>query len=390
MAKRSGMFQQLSTVKGCRPFTLGCLTFVLLLVGLFIFFAVFEGLTTLGVNTDWNTNNHQTIRMRTERGVMETVHIGIGQSIQGNWATQGLQLSISGNVGSGVVPFKDVSWPQQITVKCPGGNTLCPTGGPMVLDGSFTVPDIAGPAAQTVTGHITGTVYWPRDLGNGTFDTKSTDVDVTVQMVLGTFSPYEAFMRGQDSISYAGWTSFGIAIIVAVYLAIRYRIFLKRQPIPVALAELPFDATQGANLPSLQGLITSAAQRQAIWGIQQSWKRAAVEGLYAAHVWNQWRLAHPDVVIDLHGDSLSLGDGSKLDGINLSGANLSNVNLRSVSLNGVNLSGANLTDADLRNADLRGANLYGTNLSGANLSGQINLDGAILSDESKYPETDEI
>ncbi|HLZ62089.1 MAG TPA: hypothetical protein VKR06_34520 [Ktedonosporobacter sp.] len=228
--KRPAVFQQLSIAKGCNPFTFGCGTFILCTIGLFVVSAIFIGITTPGTTTDWHTNNHQTLRIPTERGIQETVHIDVGSSISGKWATQGLDLTLDGpaNDVTGAVPEKGPDWSEQISVQCPG-NGACPTGEEMILDGTFTVPYVEGPVSQTVTGHIAGTVYWPHDLGNGTFDTKSTDVDVVVQLVLGTLSPYDAFMRGPDGFADAAWLSFGLGALLALMLAIRFHLFLRRQ-----------------------------------------------------------------------------------------------------------------------------------------------------------------
>ncbi len=92
--------------------------------------------------------------------------------------------------------------------------------------------------------------------------------------------------------------------------------------------------------------------------------------------WNAWRRAKPDVIPDLTGFDLRVGnpirqgrrftDKRELD---LSQIDLSNAILNGVTLSGVNLRKANLSHTQLRGADLSGATLIETNLEGADLTG---------------------
>lgn len=93
-----------------------------------------------------------------------------------------------------------------------------------------------------------------------------------------------------------------------------------------------------------------------------------------AEVWNEWRLEHPNIAVDLR--------EADLQGADLQGANLHHANLIEASLYGTDLTEANLTQADLIEADLQGANLQGANLHEANLHGadltRADLRGAYL------------
>ncbi len=156
---------------------------------------------------------------------------------------------------------------------------------------------------------------------------------------------------------------------------------------------------------------------------KEQWKRLfpssshRVRGFAEREAWNQWRIGHPDVAIDLRDigrDEFIFGyeDGApvpaQLAGLNLSNANLASADLseadlsvadltharlgyailsgtvlRNAQLINADLYCANLTNADLSGADLQGANLYDADLTNANLNGadlsRANLSGAELS-----------
>jgi hypothetical protein len=86
--------------------------------------------------------------------------------------------------------------------------------------------------------------------------------------------------------------------------------------------------------------------------------------------WIAWRLASPDILVDLSGADLGMTDlsGLDLDGADLSGANLRNANLIRASLSDADLREANLIRANLALADLCNADLTRANLNSAELS----------------------
>ena len=121
---------------------------------------------------------------------------------------------------------------------------------------------------------------------------------------------------------------------------------------------------------------------------------------HGTDVWNQWRMANPEVIPNLAHVDFRLGDlrGVDLRGVNLIGANLykafpqtdlseadlrnaflRQANLTSLRLQRAKLTGASLymarlkqtflSHATLAGADLRGALLEGTNLTNADISG---------------------
>lgn len=110
-------------------------------------------------------------------------------------------------------------------------------------------------------------------------------------------------------------------------------------------------------------------------------------------VWNQWRIASPNIQPDLIRvnfslDNINLSSANLSDAnlfrallifANLSSANLFRANLSDAGLDYANLSKANLNSANLFRADLRHANLRGADLSYANLRG-ANFSNANLSD----------
>src|SRR5262245_13472054 len=91
------------------------------------------------------------------------------------------------------------------------------------------------------------------------------------------------------------------------------------------------------------------------------------------HLWNEWRMQHPDRQPDL--------SGAQLSGRSLTEANLSEANLTSAVLTNANLTKADLHYAKLSKADLAGARLSGANLVGADVE-HARLSGAFLDDAS--------
>ncbi|MCX7754318.1 MAG: pentapeptide repeat-containing protein [Anaerolineales bacterium] len=85
--------------------------------------------------------------------------------------------------------------------------------------------------------------------------------------------------------------------------------------------------------------------------------------------WNEWRAAHPDVLIDL--------SGADLYGVDLSRINLNHANLQKAFLERANLTDADLMHADLSRANLIEARLITANLRRANLA-RANLFGSDL------------
>ena len=107
--------------------------------------------------------------------------------------------------------------------------------------------------------------------------------------------------------------------------------------------------------------------------------------LKGPEVWNEWRVKHKDVGVELSSADLSRANlrDAKLIGADLIGADLSSAILRNVNLSSANLSNATLSSAILRNVNLSSAILSGATLSYAKLIGadlrDANLSSAILS-----------
>jgi uncharacterized protein YjbI with pentapeptide repeats len=83
--------------------------------------------------------------------------------------------------------------------------------------------------------------------------------------------------------------------------------------------------------------------------------------------WNAWRSENPEVVPNLSGLTLSVGE-RQMGPINGGPINLSSTRLRHASLRFATLTGADLSAADLWDADLSDARLDRANLSGADLT----------------------
>ena len=105
-----------------------------------------------------------------------------------------------------------------------------------------------------------------------------------------------------------------------------------------------------------------------------------------ARAWNAWRDENPDIVPDLAGAELALGQrqfGPSNGGpINLRGANLERSMLRHATLVEADLEGAILRAADLAYARLNGAKLSGADLTGALLDQadflEVSCDAALI------------
>ena len=106
--------------------------------------------------------------------------------------------------------------------------------------------------------------------------------------------------------------------------------------------------------------------------------------LSGVSAWNEWRAAHPDARIALHG--FDIGD-KELRGVNLYSANIDRCDMTRVDLSGSslvsananfsNMVGANLSGVDARGAEFHSADLSGVDLSGSTLTG-AGFDHAIL------------
>jgi hypothetical protein len=98
--------------------------------------------------------------------------------------------------------------------------------------------------------------------------------------------------------------------------------------------------------------------------------------------WNEWRIANPEVVVDLSESDLSRLTNIRIAGANLSGANLRNADLSYSYLKDMDCEDANLTDATLINANLGGSCLRRAKLLRANISRadlyRVDLTGADL------------
>jgi uncharacterized protein YjbI with pentapeptide repeats len=83
-----------------------------------------------------------------------------------------------------------------------------------------------------------------------------------------------------------------------------------------------------------------------------------------AEVWNNWRAANPEVVLDLSGAKFH---GAKLAGVNITGTGVVENKPAESNLQGIDLSDADLTGAHLGDVDLTGANLVGADLTKATI-----------------------
>lgn len=98
-------------------------------------------------------------------------------------------------------------------------------------------------------------------------------------------------------------------------------------------------------------------------------------------VWNNWRLANPEVVVDLRFANLVQADLRDIDlnNANLNGAILNEANLERAKFRSAKLNSASLCNANLKKADLNSVRFRGTDLSDAILIG-ANLAEAYFSD----------
>jgi uncharacterized protein YjbI with pentapeptide repeats len=84
-----------------------------------------------------------------------------------------------------------------------------------------------------------------------------------------------------------------------------------------------------------------------------------------AEVWNNWRAANPEVIVDLSGAKFH---GAKLASVHITGTGFVENKPVKSNLQGIDLSDADLTGAHLGDVDLSGANLVGANLTKATIT----------------------
>jgi hypothetical protein len=113
-------------------------------------------------------------------GELVTITINVGTSIEGDWATSGVNLSLNTPAvfSTQLVATQDPTWSSDgIATDSDSPDSE------VVLSGSFTIPSNIDAKTQAVTGVISGNVLFPED--DGSFFTNTLKpLDIPVQVTL--------------------------------------------------------------------------------------------------------------------------------------------------------------------------------------------------------------
>jgi hypothetical protein len=175
----------------------GCATFIVLLILVFVVEAIVyptppKPSLVPDSGSDYDSTyfqDHATLILVTTPGHTYTIHIlNVNSSIKGYWAApQGLQFVLDGSSGDSQVVLqpKAEDWGSVIYTSCLGSsNTSCGESVSFDVSCSLTVPSVPGPAEQTITGQITGTITYPEALGGSAFQDSDMMIDVPIKIKL--------------------------------------------------------------------------------------------------------------------------------------------------------------------------------------------------------------
>jgi serine/threonine protein kinase len=216
---------------GITPYACVYVIGFLCFLGLFLIVNVIRIAAGGDLDTNWSANSSDTINIPAVRGLAETVHINAGTSIQGLWATStGLSLEFDDPTIAPLMILspQEPTWSDQIIVTCSEAYSSndCPSGQNMSLDCHFAIPDFAGPMTQTIHAHIKGTIIWPHDRGDNTFDTQSMDINMPVQLNVRPMSQAALFLWKMATDGLVLLVILLISMVMAFVIAMRYRHFL--------------------------------------------------------------------------------------------------------------------------------------------------------------------
>jgi hypothetical protein len=145
-------------------------------------------------------NDSSTLTFIATPGEQYTINIrNVASSIGGQWAApQGLRFTLDGPSGISQVVLqpKAVDWGSQLAVVCQNGN--CPTQTEIDLPCSLTVSSVPGPAEQTITGRITGTITYPEEQPSGYFQNNNSTMSVPIKIQLISPQHYAQITQQRD------------------------------------------------------------------------------------------------------------------------------------------------------------------------------------------------
>jgi len=130
------------------------------------------------VHYSFLAENGQTLKITADRGETIIIGIPVNGTIAGYWATDGIQLSLTGvNTPLMVVAPKEREWGSTISTK------MSETNETTTVNGSVTIPSsVGGPEQRTISGTLSGTISYPS--GGFLFSTQMLNVNVPVQIQL--------------------------------------------------------------------------------------------------------------------------------------------------------------------------------------------------------------
>lgn len=146
-------------------------------------------------------------------GELITITVNAGSSVEGDWATSGVTLSLNSpaNFSTQLVAAQDPNWSDSISTSSSSPDSE------VLLSGSFTIPSNIDANTQSITGAITGNVLFPEDDGFFYQNTlKSLNIPVQVTLV----SASEVFLGTQLPLYLAA----GLGMLLLLMLPVFFRI----------------------------------------------------------------------------------------------------------------------------------------------------------------------
>lgn len=146
-----------------------------ILLGLFIFFGIqYRGLSSYSIH-----QGDAPLDIQAARGQNVDITIVWTQSINGLWATGGLDLGLDGqNTGVEIVPPKDASWGNSISTQSSNSTSA------INIDAIFSIPNYAGPVSETLTGTIQGQITYPQESAFFSFQDVNESLSLPVRLHL--------------------------------------------------------------------------------------------------------------------------------------------------------------------------------------------------------------
>lgn len=203
-------------------------TFLIQGRGLILFVALFVALTCLisfkghaESYTHYSTFSNVSLDITAAPGQEISVTIIAGQSLNGFWASPGLNFTLDSpaNFFTPVVAPHDDKWSHFIQTDADHSDEE------IVMDGSFTVPTPDTAGTSVLRGKVSGAITYPISQGSTYYRDQVTTLSIPV--VIHLISPLTAFVWEQLPLYLAGSASVLILLAILVFYRI-YKVKSKR------------------------------------------------------------------------------------------------------------------------------------------------------------------